>query len=240
MKTKPVHRLKYTPAQAWISQNGRRQRLHICSDCITLRGRGYPLAATTASPTVTDLTSGLLARPLQLRPPRLLSLADPLSGRSGHLASTPLSFSPASIPNQPAAFPSLLFPRKQALAAASSEPPLRCPKLRECLEDSPGFLRDLKEALFCADDGVGAEVRDSLLSLCHSWRVSHNLVPMRHAQYLLPTPSRGHSRAIRWTDVVCATGLLKRPQLLTACRPLMALRHNLARRRFSSGIRLIA
>jgi hypothetical protein len=85
------------------------------------------------------------------------------------------SFRRRPFPNQPASFRSLFLPRKRALAATSPEPAIRRTKFRECLEDRAGFFRDLKEALFCADDGVGAEVRDSVLSLCHSWRVSHNL-----------------------------------------------------------------
>ena len=58
--------------------------------------------------------------------------------------------------------------RKRALTStASTEPPIRCTKFRESPEDRAGFFSDLKEALFCADDGVRTEVRVSLLTLCH-------------------------------------------------------------------------
>jgi hypothetical protein len=131
--------------------------------------KALPLAATAAPPAVDDLTAGLLVRPLLLRPPRLLSLGDSLPRRRRHLPPTSLPFPPPAIPNEPAAFRSLLSPRERTLTAtASAKASISSAEFRECLEDSPGLLRDLTEALLGAYDGVGAEVKESLLSLCHS------------------------------------------------------------------------
>jgi hypothetical protein len=65
-------------------------------------------------------------------------------------------------------------------------------------KNGAGFFSDLKEALFRADDGVGAEFGGSLLSFCHSWRVSHNSYPCGTPTVIPRRDARTPPRAIRW------------------------------------------